>query len=84
MKAAIALGPASLIGFLVCGIFKGQMKTAKEKETAEDYVVSGSARLRIREDTFLNRTRTVQVIEHNSGGGSRPSGGGTSHHSGKF
>ena len=85
VKAAIALGPASLIGFLVCGIFKGQMKTAKEKETAEDYVVSGSARLRVREDIFLNRTRTVQVIEHNSGGGgSRPSGGGTSHHSGKF
>lgn len=86
-KAAVALAPASLIGFLVCGIFKGQMKTAKEKETAEDYVVSGSARLRIREDRFINRTRTVHVIESNSGGGGgggRPSGGGTSHHSGKF
>ena len=84
-KAAIALAPSSLIGFLVCGIFKGQMKTAKEKETAEDYVVSGSARLRIREDRFINRTRTVHVISHDSGGGgSRPSGGGTSHHSGKF
>ena len=84
-KAAIAIAPASLIGFLVCGIFKGQMKTAKEKVTAEDYVVSGSMRLRIREDQFINRTRTVQVIESNSGGGGgRPSGGGTSHHSGKF
>ena len=84
-KAAIALVPSSLIGFLVCGIFKGQMKTAKEKETAEDYVVSGSARLRIREDRFINSTRTVHVIQHNSGGGgSRPSGGGTSVHSGKF
>ena len=83
-KAAIALTPASLIGFLVCSLFKGQMKTAKEKDTAEDYVVSGSARLRVREDRFVNRTRTVHVIESNSGGGSRPSGGGTSHHSGKF
>ena len=83
-KAAIALAPSSLIGFLVCGIFKSQMKTAKEKDTAEDYVVSGSARLRIREDQFINRTRTVHVISHDSGGGSRPSGGGTSHHSGKF
>ncbi len=84
-KAAIALAPSSLIGFLVCGIFKGQMKTAKEKETAEDYVVSGSARLHIREDRFVNRTRTVHVVSHDSGGGGpRPSGGGTSHHSGKF
>ena len=49
-------------------------------------MVSGSARLRVREDRFVNRTRTVHVIESNSGGGegSRPSGGGTSHHSGKF
>ena len=85
-KAAIALVPSSLIGFLVCGIFKGQMKTAVEKTTAEDYVVSGSARLRIREDQFINRTRTVHVIQNEShgGGGSRPSVGGTSHHSGKF
>ena len=84
-KAAIALAPSSLIGFLVCGIFKGQMKTAKEKETAEDYVVSGSARLYIREDLFINRTRSVHVIDSGGGGGgSRPSGGGTSHHSGKF
>ena len=83
-KAAIALVPSSLIGFLVCGIFKGQMKTAKEKDTAEDYVVSGSARLHIREDQFINRTRTVHVIESGGGGGARPSGGGTSHHSGKF
>ena len=85
LKAAASLGPASLIGFLVCGIFKGQMKTAKEKVTAEDYVVSGSARLHVKEDQFLNRTRTVHVIESNpGGGGGRPSGGGTSHHSGKF
>ncbi len=83
-KAAIALTPGCLIGFLVCGIFKGQMKTAKEKDTAEDYVVSGSARLHIREDQFINRTRTVHVIESSSSGGGRPSGGGTSHHSGKF
>lgn len=82
-KAAIALAPSSLLGFLVCGIFKSQMKTAKEKDTAEDYVVSGSARLLIREDQFINRTRTVHVIDSGSGG-ARPGGGGTSHHSGKF
>ena len=83
-RAAISIVPASLIGFLVCGIFKGQMKTAKEKETAEDYVVSGSVRLSVRDDHFVNRTRSVQVIESNSGGGGRGGGGGTSHHSGKF
>lgn len=83
-KIAIALAPSSLIGFLVCGIFKSQMKTAKEKNTAEDYVASGSARLHIREDQFINRTRTVHVVESSSGSGGGRSGGGTSHHSGKF
>lgn len=85
LKAAIIGGPAALIGFIVCGGLKGQMKTAKEKQTADDYVVSGSAKLRVSTDQFINRTRTVTVIEHNSGGGGgRTGGGGTSHHSGKF
>ena len=85
LKAAIIAGPAALIGFIVCGGLKGQMKTAKEKQTAEDYVVSGSAKLRVSTDQFINRTRTVTVIQQSSGGGGRVGGGGgTSHHSGKF
>ena len=82
-KVLLSLVPSSLIGFIVCGVFRSQMKTAKEKQTAEDYVVSGSVHLHVKEDQFLHTTRTVQVIESNSGH-SGHSGGGTSHHSGKF
>ena len=83
-KVLLSVAPASLIGFIVCGTFKGQMKTAKEKETAEDYLVNGSVHLRVKEDQFLHTTRTVRVIESSSGGHGGGSGGGTSHHSGKF
>ena len=86
LKSAIALGPSALVAFLVTGGMKAKMKTAKEKETADEYVVRGSAKLRVREDQFINRTRTVHVIESSSGGGRGGGsfGGGTSHHSGKF
>lgn len=84
LKAAIAMGPAALIGFIVCGGFKSQMKTAKERRDADEYVVRGSARLRVKNDQFINRTRSVTVIESSSGGSRGGSGGGTSHHSGKF
>ena len=84
LKAAIAAGPAALIGFIVCGVFKGQMKTAKERDDADEYVVDGGVRLRVKTDQFINRTRSVQVIESSSGGSRGGGGGGTSHHSGKF
>ena len=71
--------------------FKSQMKTARPKTDAEDYVVRGSANLRIRQDQFLNRTQTVRVIQrdHSSSSGGHHGGttinsGGFSHHSGKF
>lgn len=83
-KILITLCPSSLVAFLVNGVFQSQMKTAKEKQDADEYVVQGKAKLRIREDQFLHRTRSVRVIESSSSGGSRGGGGGTSHHSGKF
>ena len=82
-KILLALCPSSLVGFIVNGVFKSQMKTAKEKRDADEYVVKGKAQLRIREDRFTHQTRTVRTIETSSGG-SRGGGGGTSHHSGKF
>lgn len=83
-KLLIALCPSSLIGFIVNGVFKSQMKTAKERTDADEYVVQGKAKLRIREDRFINRTRSVRVIESSSGSRGGGGGGGTSHHSGKF
>ncbi|MBR1455675.1 MAG: TPM domain-containing protein [Oscillospiraceae bacterium] len=88
-RVLIAILPSSVVAVLFCGAEKRKMKTAVSKRTAEDYVVPGSARLYIREDRFLNRTRTVEVIrqEHRSsggGGGTTVNSGGFSHHSGKF
>ena len=92
LRLLIALGGPSIAALIVCSTFKAQMKTAKERTTAEDYVVPGSATLRIREDRFTHRTETrtkIQTESHSSGGGGRSSfggggGGGFGGHSGKF
>ena len=92
LRLAIGLGAPCLVALGVCASFKAQMKTAVERTTAEEYVVPGSATLRIREDRFINRTESrVPIQTHSSssgrgGGGSFSSGGGGgfSGHSGKF
>ena len=82
LKLLIGLGAPSLIALIVCSTFKAQMKTAKERTTAEEYVVPGSATLRIREDRFVNRTETRTRINTDSGSGRGGSSGGSSFHSG--
>ena len=89
LRLAIGLGAPCLIALGVCTSFRAQMKTAHERTTAEEYVVPGSATLRIRDDRFLNRTETRTRINSNSGssgrgGFSSGGGGGFSGHSGKF
>ncbi len=87
-KLLTALLPSSLVAFLVCGQEKRKMKTAVSRRTAEEYVVPGSARLYLRQDRFLHRSRSVQVIQNkpqqSAGGGTTINSGGFSHHSGKF
>ena len=84
-KVGITVGAPSLIALLVCSLFKTQMKTAKLRTTAEEYVVPGSAALRIKEDRFVNRTQTRTHIESGSGGRGGGGGGGGFHtHTGKF
>lgn len=80
-----------VIALIVCLIFKGQMKTAREATRADAYLVPHSMNLRINEDIFTHRTETRTLIEsdsnHRSGGGggsSFHSGGGFSGRSGKF
>ncbi len=90
IKALLAACGGGLTSLVTLAGFKSQMKTAKRKTDAEDYVVRGSANLRIKEDQFLNTTRTVHVIQRNNSsggghhGGTTVNSGGFSHHSGKF
>jgi len=88
-KLLIAGAPACLAGFGVCSAAKSRMKSAVRRSTAEEYVVPGSASLYIRQDRFLHRSRSVQIISENrgssgGGGGTTVNAGGFSHHSGKF
>ena len=93
LKLLIGIGAPCLIALIVCSTFKAQMKTAKLRTTAEEYVVPGSATLRASEDRFVNRTETRVPIPRDtgssggrggSGGSSFHSGGGFSGRSGKF
>lgn len=82
LKLGIGIGAPCLLALIVCSTFKAQMKTAKERTTAEEYVVPGSVALRIREDRFLNRTETRTPIHMESSSGRAGSSGGSSFHSG--
>ncbi len=88
--AALATFVAPLLAGLGTAFgFRSGMKTAKERTTAEEYVVPGGARLRIRDDRFINRTETRVHIPQDSGRGSGSSGGGVGFsggtgHGGKF
>ena len=81
-KLGIGIGAPCLIALAICSTFKAQMKTAKEKTTAEEYVVPGSAALRVRDDRFINRTETRVPIQTHSSSGRGGSSGGSSFHSG--
>lgn len=87
----VIIGFPILVAFIVCSIFKGQMKTAVKKTEARDYIVAKDIDIRIRQDMFTHRTETRRVIQsssssssgHRSSGGSRSSSG-FSGRSGKF
>lgn len=72
----------------VCSGMKRQMKTAREKDDADEYMTPTSPHMKVVQDHFLNRTRTVQVIPQesrdSSGGHSGGGFSGHSHTSGKF
>lgn len=81
----IVLAPC-LIALGVCLVFRMQMKTAREKSAAHEYVTPGSENLRIREDIFTHRTQQrVRIPKQNSsGGGTTVGSSGFSSRSGKF
>ena len=78
---------SSLLSLLGCTGMKTKMKTAKEKSEASDYM--GKVNLRVSQDNFINRTRSVQIVQSHRdsggfGGGTSVNSGGFSHSSGKF
>ena len=88
----IVLFPGLAAGGTVSGMAR-QMKTAVKQTGAYNYIGQGGAQLTGREDQFIHRSVTRQVIRRQPTGGSRPGGhsggttinaGGFSHHSGKF
>ena len=70
----IILIPMAL-ALVVCVILIFQMKTAKLKTEAGDYMVQGGTDMRIVQDIFTHRTVTRQIIQSESNGGG--GGGGT-------
>lgn len=88
----LGLLPALLIAFLVCAVFKRQLKSAKRATDADRYTVSGGTEITAREDRFTHVTevRTPKAEPKKSSGGGGFKGGttvnsgGFSHRSGKF
>lgn len=93
LKALLIVLFPGLIGVGAVSGLSRQMKTAVRQTRAEAYVSRGGLNLRLRDDAFVNRSVSRQVIRRNNPS-SRPGGhyGGTtisgshggSHHSGKF
>lgn len=65
-----------VISALVCLIFALSMKTARRRETAEEYVGSGDVNLRVKQDNYTHTTVSRTPLPKQSSSGGR--GGGTS------
>ena len=76
-----------VLALAVCLVLTAQMKTAKRKTEAGDYMVQGGAKMRVVQDIFTHRTVTRQVIQSENkggGGGTTINSRGFSGKSGKF
>ena len=76
-----------VLALAVCLVLTAQMKTARRKTEAGDYMVQGGAEMRVVQDFFTHRTVTRQVIQSENkggGGGTTINARGFSGKSGKF
>lgn len=76
-----------VLALAVCLVLTAQMKTAKRKTEAGDYMVQGGAEMRVVQDIFTHRTVTRHVIQSENkggGGGTTINARGFSGKSGKF
>ena len=82
MKLFVIILLPILIAFIVCRVWKKQMKTAKIATTAGNYIPAGGFQLTGKSDVFMYRTTTREYIERESsssgGGGSSSSSSGRS------
>ena len=64
----ICLALGVLVGFLVAGALKAQLKTVRPENAAGNYVISGSLHLRINMDQYLysNTTRVPRPKNNKS------------------
>ena len=85
IKVAVSVGISLLIAFIVCSAWAAQMKTAKKKTTAHDYIPKNGFTLRTQSDMFLYRTQSrTRIQSSSSGGGTSSNSRGYSGRSGKF
>ena len=70
-----------VVGIIVALVLKGQLKTVRKQNQAQEYVKPGSMQLRLHSDLFLYRNVTRTKKESSSGssksGSSRSTGGGS-------
>jgi uncharacterized protein len=65
VKIAVTLLVPLIAAFVICAIFRSQMKTAKIARTANQYIPDGGFNLTYQEDRFLYRTVTRTKIQKN-------------------
>jgi len=80
-KLAVVILLPALIAFIICAVWKYQMKTARLARAADNYIPEGGFRLTAHSDMFLYRTTTQIRIEKTS---SSSSGSSSSGRGGKF
>ena len=82
-----------IVAFIVCAVYKRQLKSVRRATEAARYTVSGGAEITAREDRFTHTTEVCTPIktesdDHDSGpsfsGGTTVNSGGFSHSGGKF
>lgn len=87
-KLLIAAPTGCVIALVVCLILRAQMKTAKKQTQAREYVGKDGVDMRVVQDHFTHRTRTVTVIrsdnDSDGGGGTSINSRGFSGGGGKF
>ena len=69
IKLAFVIILPIVIAAFICIKWRADMKTAREKTEANDYFERGSLVLTVKQDRFLNTTRTMVKIEQPKSGG---------------
>ena len=84
----MAFVPAAALAMLICVVLKRQMKTARKRTDAFEYIVDNSVNFRIQQDRFTHVTHSRRRVSNSNGGvkvgGTTVRSSGFSGRSGKF